>query len=65
MKGFGSENGKSASSNVSQSKNEELEEVNGNLNAQISEYNKLIKRLYDDPAKVKFLKREVDVNYDK
>jgi serine/threonine protein kinase len=51
LKGFGSENGKSVSSNMSQSKNEELEEVNGNLNAQISEYNKLIKRLYDDPAK--------------
>jgi len=29
----------------------ELKEVNENLNAQITEYNKLIKRLYDEPLK--------------
>jgi len=46
----GVENGKN-SKDSKQTQNEELEEINSNLNAQISEYNKLIKRLYDDPAK--------------
>jgi len=61
LKGFGTENGKSGSKDVTQSKNEELEEINSNLNAQISEYNKLIKRLYDEPTKVKmfFFEREL------
>lgn len=43
------ENGKGNANK--QTQNEELQEINDNLNAQISEYNKLIKRLYDDPAK--------------
>lgn len=33
-------------------KNQELEEINENLNAQISEYNKLIKRLYENGVTV-------------
>jgi len=40
----------------------ELQEVNDNLAAQITEYNKLIKRLYDDPLKVRFFLKYKGLN---
>ena len=40
----------------------ELQEVNDNLAAQITEYNKLIKRLYDDPLKVCFFLKHKGLN---
>lgn len=45
-----------SSSDLSLAKAKEIEDINQNLSAQISEYNKLIKRLYEDNGgKVRFI----------